>query len=122
MRIFWAAERRRHAYVRRSSRKHRVQVAGAAQPMRCNRRNFDDRTRVAFQRVICADSFASRGAGVGIAVQRDAHRWSALSLQRLAEGRLGRLDIAVGAQSEVDGLAFSIDGAIETCPLAANLT
>ena len=44
-----------------------------------------------------------------------------MSLQRLAEERLGRLHIAVGAQAKVNCLAFSIDSTIEIRPLAPNL-
>lgn len=56
-----------------------------------------------------------------VTVQGDADRSSPLSLQRLAEERLGRLHIAVGAQPEINCLALSIDGAIEIGPIAPDL-
>jgi hypothetical protein len=57
----------------------------------------------------------------GVAVQCDAHRRAALSLQRLAKERLRRLHIAVGAQAEVHGLTLAIDSPVKVAPLAANL-
>ena len=44
-----------------------------------------------------------------------------MSLQRLAKECFGGLHIAVGAQSEVDGLPFAIDDPVQIGSLAANL-
>jgi hypothetical protein len=44
-----------------------------------------------------------------------------LILPRLAEEALGRLQVAVGGQQEVDGRAMLVDGPVQIAPLAADL-
>jgi hypothetical protein len=57
----------------------------------------------------------------GIAIKRDADRCAQLRAKRFAEKGLGRCYIPLRTQSEVDGVAIPVDGAIQVDPTATDL-
>ena len=58
-------------------------------------------------------NFAHCSMRSGIAIKRDADRWAQLHAKRLAEKGLGRCSIPLRTQSEVEGVAIPVDGAIQ---------
>ena len=58
---------------------------------------------------------------VGLAAVDDDAIGSAMTLQRLSEEPLGRRQIALLAEQELDRVADAVDGAVEIHPLAADL-
>ena len=59
--------------------------------------------------------------GAGTIRADPVRREQRLILQHLAEEPLGRFEIALGGQEEVDGIAMLVDGSVEVASLAAHL-
>ena len=57
----------------------------------------------------------------GIAIKRNDTRRTSLRLQGLSEEEFGSRYIATGAQSEINGPAFPVDGSVKIRPDAADL-
>lgn len=58
--------------------------------------------------------------GSGITVQRNGLGRTALGAYGLAKEGLGRGDVALWAEPEIDGLARRVDSPVEVSPLAAD--
>src|SRR5260370_19404267 len=76
--------------------------------------------RVSGQRAIGFQR-AHRTVRCSVAVQCDCLRGALLAFERFAKEHLGRRDVALGAQPEVDRPARPVNGTVEVAPLASDL-
>ena len=72
-------------------------------------------------RALLAALSDGRRVGAGAIGTNTVRSKEGLSRQHLAEEALGRVEVALGGQQEVDRIAVLVDGPVEVAPLTADL-